>query len=216
MKSSPGMRSWPFSRETTFRPALVNSRAMMAPVQPSPIVTASTSFNRVTMSASLREVRNGLRLGDVAFVAIFIDDVGVGRRQAGEAEHPPRRLVAVAAIDRIAEEAFHGQRQEAGEEGARIEILERGLALLHRRERLDAFVRIEPVKVAAVGLARPGVGGGNAGGDELGRRQRQLIALLGLAFEVRSGAIHFGAATPSAGELAVDIGGAAAIAARWR
>ena len=50
MKSSPGMRSWPFSRETTFRPALVSSRAMMAPVQPSPIVTASTSFNRVTMS----------------------------------------------------------------------------------------------------------------------------------------------------------------------
>src|SRR5580658_5861311 len=159
MKSSPGMRSWPLSRETTFRPALVNSRAMMAPVQPSPIVTASTSFNRVTMSASLRKVRDRLRLGDVAFVAIFIDEIGVGRRQAGEAEHPPRRLVTVAAIDRIAKKTFHGQRQEPGEEGARIEILERRLALFHRLERLDAFVRVEPVEILAIGLARPGVGG---------------------------------------------------------
>src|SRR5580704_1879189 len=217
MKSVPGVRSWPFSKATTFRPALVTSRAMMAPVQPSPIVTASTSFNRVTMSASpLGKVRDRLRLGDVAFVAIFIDEIGVGRRQAGKAEHSPRRLVAVAAIDRIAEEAFHGERQEPGEEGARIEILERGLALFHRLERLDAFVRIEPVEIAAVSLARPGVGSGNAGGEELGRRQRQLIALLGLAFEIGAGAIHLGAAAPGAGQLAVDIGGAAAIAARGR
>src|ERR1700692_847200 len=143
MKSVPGVRSWPFSRATTFMPALVNSRAMMAPVQPSPIATASTSFNRVTMSASPSgKVRDRLRLGDVAFVAIFIDEIGVGRRQAGITEHPPRRHVAVAAIDRIAEEALHGQRQQPGEEGARIEILERGLAFLHRRKRLDAFVRI--------------------------------------------------------------------------
>src|SRR5580704_16065003 len=185
MKSSPGMRSWPFSRETTFRPALVSSRAMMAPVQPSPIVTASTSFNRVTMSASpLGKVRDRLRLGDVAFVAIFIDEIGVGRRQAGIAEHPPRRHVAVAAVDRVAEEALHGECQEAGEEGARIEILERGLALLHRRERLDAFVRFEPVEILAISLARPGIGGSDAGSDELGRRQRQLIALLRLAFEI--------------------------------
>ena len=74
--------------------------------------------------------------------------------------------------------------KQAGEEGARIEIVEFGLALLHRLERLDAFVRIEPVEIAVVGLARPGVGGGDAGGDEFGRRQRQLIALLRLAFEI--------------------------------
>ncbi len=55
MKSSPGTRSGPRSKPTTFNPALVNSRAMMAPVQPKPTVTASTSFNRVTMSASLYE-----------------------------------------------------------------------------------------------------------------------------------------------------------------
>src|SRR6202030_1705874 len=137
MKSVPGVRSWPFSRATTFRPALVSSRAMMAPVQPSPIVTASTSFSRVTMSASpLGKVRDRLRLGDVAFVAILVDEIGVGRRQAGIAEHPPRRHVAVAAVDRGAEEALHGQRQQAGEEGARIEIVE------HRPPPLHPFARL--------------------------------------------------------------------------
>src|SRR3982074_836372 len=43
----------PRSSATTFNPASVNSFARMPPVQPSPTMTASISFNFVTMSPSL-------------------------------------------------------------------------------------------------------------------------------------------------------------------
>ncbi len=153
---------------------------------------------------------------DVALVAILIDDIGVSRRQAGEAEHLPRHFVAIAAIDRIAEETLHGEGEQTAEERLRAEIGEFGFALLHLLERLGALVRSQPVEVVAVGFARPVIGGGNAGGEELGRRQRELIALFRLAFEERAGAIRLRAAAPGAGELAVDIDRATAIAAGRR
>ena len=62
------------------------------------------------------------------------------------------------------------EREQASEERARTQATEVGLALLHRRQRLDRL-RSSRSK-SDVGLARPDVGGRNAGGDEFGRRQR--------------------------------------------
>src|SRR5258707_13403796 len=112
-KCSRGVRSSPRSSPTTVRPALVSSRAMMLPVQPMPTMTASTSFKRVVMSGSpLRKVRDGLRFHLITFVAIFIDQGGIDRRQAWVSDHPPARLVASAAVDRIGEEALHCELQQ--------------------------------------------------------------------------------------------------------
>src|SRR5438876_7204582 len=106
VKSLPGTRSGPRSSPTTLRPVLVNSRARIEPVQPIPTMTASTSFKRVAMAiAPSRKVGDRLRLDEIALVAILIDAVGVERGQARIADHLPGRLVAVAAIDRIGEEA---------------------------------------------------------------------------------------------------------------
>src|SRR5262249_54959304 len=98
------MRSGPRSSPTTLSPALVSSRAAIAPVQPIPTMTASTSFKRVTMLLPSRKVRDRLGWSDVAFVDIGVDLVGVGGRQAWEPEHCPRDLIAVAAIHRVGEE----------------------------------------------------------------------------------------------------------------
>src|SRR5262249_16077568 len=98
---------------TTVSPALVSSRARMLPVQPMPTMTASTSFNRVAISLlPSREIRDRLRLDDVALVAILLDQVGIDRRQSGEAKHLPCDLVAVTAVDWIGEEALHGDLQQ--------------------------------------------------------------------------------------------------------
>src|SRR5207245_11293398 len=98
------------SNPSTVCPSCVSSRAMLLPVQPMPTMTASTSFNRVAIaSPSSREIRDRLRFHDVALVAIFLDQVGIDRRQAGEADHLPRHFVAIAAVDRISEEALHGR-----------------------------------------------------------------------------------------------------------
>src|SRR5262249_61050628 len=101
------MRSGPRARPTTFKPALVSSRAAIAPVHPMPTMTASTSFRRVVTSASSREIRDRFRRRDVALVEISVDLVGIGGRQARKAEHLPGHLVAVAAVHRVGEEAFH-------------------------------------------------------------------------------------------------------------
>src|SRR5262249_27993679 len=139
VKCSPGVRSPPRSSPTTVKPALVSSRAMMLPVQPMPTMTASTSFNRVAMSASSRKVGNGLRLDDVALAAILLDQVGVGGRQAREANHLPGGLVAVAAVDRIREEALHGNAEQRLEELLAVEVGELGLSLLQDLERFLAL-----------------------------------------------------------------------------
>src|SRR5262249_19395088 len=74
------VRSSPRSKPTTVSPALVSSRARMLPVQPMPTMTASTSFNRVAISLlPSREIRDRLRLDDVALVAILLDQVGIDR-----------------------------------------------------------------------------------------------------------------------------------------
>src|SRR5215813_7180249 len=128
VNSSFGLRSAPRSSPTTVSPALVSSRAMMAPVHPMPTMTASTSLSLVAIVASLREIRQRARRRDVALVEILFDHVLVGGRQAREAEHLPSRLVAVAAIHRVGEEAFHHHAVQAIEEGGRGEVLELRLA----------------------------------------------------------------------------------------
>src|SRR5207302_9813707 len=133
-----------------------------------------------------------------------VDLVGIGCRQAGEAEHLPGHHVAVAAIDRIAEEALQRETKQLIEEGARREVLKFGLAAFHRFQRCDAVGLGEPVEVLAVSASRPFVGRDDAGPEELAWCQRQLIALLGLAFVEWAAAIHPGAAAPGAGVLAVD------------
>src|SRR5215472_5429329 len=216
MNSSAGLRSAPRSSPTTLRPALVSSRERIAPVKPMPTTTASVSFNRFAIAASSTEVCDRLRVRDIAPATEGIDLVGIGGGQAGEAQHLPADLVAVAAIDRIGEEAGHGDPMQLRKEGARREILEFGLAFLHRLQRGDAVGGREAIEILAIGLARPGIGGGNAGGEELARRQRELIALLGFAFHEGPRTIHLCAAAPRTAELAVDEDGDTAIAARGR
>src|SRR5258705_8090202 len=148
------MRSGPRSSPTTVRPALVNSRARIVPVQPMPTMTASTSFKRVAIAPS-RKVGDRLRVDEIALVAILIDAVGVQRRQARIADHLPRRLVAIAPIDRIGKEAFHHQVDERVEELPAVELAELRLAGFERLERVLALLRAEPMEVLAVDLAHP-------------------------------------------------------------
>src|SRR5262245_28746964 len=162
-KFSRGVRSDPRSSPTTVSPALVSSRAMMLPVQPMPTITASASFNRVAISASSRKVGDRLRLGDVALAAILVDQVGVGRRQAGKAHHPPRHLVAVAAVDRIGKEALHGDGEQCLKKLPAVEVGKFRLALFQCFQRLVALLGGEAIEILAKGLARPGIGRRDAG-----------------------------------------------------
>src|SRR5262245_10241502 len=189
----------------------------MLPVQPMPTMTASTSFNRVAISLlPSREIRDRLRLDDVAFVAILLDQVGIDRWQPGEANHLPCDLIAVAAVDRISEEALHCDLQQRLEEWLGVEIAELGLARLQRLERILAPLGCEPVEILAVDLVRPGIGGDDAGREKLPWRERQLIAVFRLGLSERAAPVHFGAAAPRAGELPVDEGHEPAIAAGRR
>src|SRR5215472_5947559 len=164
MNSSAGLRSAPRSSPTTLRPALVSSRERIAPVKPMLTTTASVSFNRFAIAASSTEVCDRLRVRDIALATEGIDLVGIGGGQAGEAEQLPADLVAIAAIDRIGEEAGHGDPVQLAEEGLAVEILERSLAVLHRLQRGDAIGGREAIELLAIGLARPGIGGNDAGG----------------------------------------------------
>src|SRR5262249_13757469 len=203
-KSSVGLMSGPRSSPTTCRPALVSSRAMMLPVQPMPTMTASTSFKRVAMAPSSRKVRDRLPRHGVPLLAIVLDQVGVGRGQARKADHLPRHLVAVAAVDRIGEEALHGEVEERVEKLLAVEIDEVGLALVEQLDRLFALALQKTVEILALGLTGPRIDRHDAGGEELARRQHQLIAVLGLGLAERTTAIELCAAAPRAGELAID------------
>src|SRR5215831_18527659 len=154
-KSSLGLMSGPRSSPTTCRPALVSSRAMMLPVQPMPTMTASTSFKRVAMAPSSRKVRDRLRRHGVTLVAVLLDQVGVGRGQARKADHLPRHLVAVAAVDRIGEEALHGELEERIEKLLAVEVDQVGLAPFQQLEHLAALVERQAVEVFAPRFADP-------------------------------------------------------------
>src|SRR5258706_9777169 len=212
-KSCAGERLAPRSRPTTESPALVSSRAMMLPVQPMPTSTASTCFSFLAMACPSAEIGDGLGFDADLLPAIGFGLVGPGRGQAGIADHAPGDLVAVAAIHRIGEEAFHGRLQHGFEEGLRFDALELRRALFHGGERGGAVRLREAVEILAVGFARPGIGGPDAGGEIFARRQRQLVAMFGPRGKERAVAVEARAIAPGARELAGDIGDEAAITA---
>src|SRR5215471_1767146 len=112
-----------------------------------PTMTASISFQRILTCASSREVRDRLGRLDVALVEEGVDLVGIGRRQAGEAEHGPGNLIAVAAVRRIGEEALHHQAVQAAKERLGGEILKLRLAVLHGGKRSGAVGRRKAVEL---------------------------------------------------------------------
>src|SRR5258708_663893 len=180
-KTSRGVRTAPRSKPTTFSPALVSSRERMLPVQPMPMTTASTSLSLVTIVSPLsREVRDRLRGLVVFLVEVGLDLLAITRGQAWEADHLPRHLVLVAAIDRVGKEALHGDLIKLVEEHRARESLKFGLARFERFHRLFALRLGQAIEILAVGLIGPGVGCRNPRTEEFPRRQRQLIAELRL------------------------------------
>src|ERR1700688_168300 len=124
-KSGTVKRGAPRSMPTTFNPVLASSNAIREPVKPTPIVTTSTGFRRSAIFGL--QVILGVSSGDarihvyaavgiladtgrcsVDLDAVLIDHVVVRSIGSGKADHPPCHHVAVAAVDRIAEEAFKG------------------------------------------------------------------------------------------------------------
>src|SRR5262245_32006219 len=164
----------PRSSATTFKPASVNSFASMPPVQPKPTMTTSTSFILVTMASSVSaHVRDAERIGDVFFVAEFLNVLIMHGDHSGEADEFPARLVAVTAVDRIGEHAFHDGLIHGGEENAGgRSVFERNLAGLESQEKFLALVLGDLVETLSVGLNAVGIGGFDAGAIQLGWRKR--------------------------------------------
>src|SRR5690349_20551864 len=132
-KSGSVSRQRPRSRPTTCNPASASSLARMVPVKPTPTTTASTGFSFVAMSVLPHEqcvlrmavlVERALALekvddGDgqrVVRHAVLVDVLRIDRRDAGKADQLPADLVAVAAVDRIGEEALDGVVEQQVEE----------------------------------------------------------------------------------------------------
>src|SRR3974390_259505 len=110
--SGPLRRSCPRSSTSTSVPLAVSARATSAAVNPPPTMTTVFLASGVAMTPSLlfhspgevlAEVRDRLRIlgARKRLAAEFHHVVAVRRRQARIADHAPKHLVAVAAIDRI-------------------------------------------------------------------------------------------------------------------
>src|SRR5215469_2148806 len=144
----------PRSSATTLRPDSASSFARMPPVQPSPTMTTSTSLSLVAMVRSSAQVCDADRVVGKSFVAIFRDVLAVDRDRAGKSEHAPARLVAVAAVDRVGEHAFHHGLVDRAPEGARRRaVLERDLAARQSEQHLLALCLVELVERLAERLA---------------------------------------------------------------
>src|SRR5215471_14032348 len=196
----------PRSSATTLRPASESSFARMPPVQPRPTITASTSLSFVTMSPSLCQVRDADRVVRKHLVAVFRDVLAVNRDRAREAEHLPARLVAVAAVDRVGEHAFHhGLVHGAPERPHRQAAVEGDLCAREADQHLLALLGVKMVERLAIGLAAVRIGRRDAGAIEVGRRKRQLVALVRHALPPRTLHVQAVALTPGAGERAVDV-----------
>src|SRR5438105_3363843 len=220
-KSGSVSRQRPRSRPTTCNPASASSLARMVPLRPTPTTTASTGFNRVAMSvlshqkhmlgmAVLVEHRFILQNVEdrhrqrVVWHAVLLDVLRIDGRYAREAHQLPADLLAVAAVDRIGEEAFDGVVEKQAEEKSRRHRLERKLALFERMQHLVLLRGGELVEGFAVLLRARRIDVGNRGAVGLLRRERRLIALLRRAFGVRSLAVHLRHRAPAAEELLVD------------
>src|SRR5262245_37729820 len=181
-KSFSGERAAPRSSATTWRPASASSLPRMPPVQPSPTMATSTSFSFVTIVAPSTHVRDADRLGREFLVAIFGDVFAMHRDHAGEADHAPAGFVAVAAVNRVGEHAFHHCLVDGAPERARRQaVVEGELAGGEGDEHLLALLVVEAVERLAIRLAAVRVGRRDALAVELRGGKRQLVALLGRA-----------------------------------
>jgi len=95
----------------------------MVPESPAPTTTAFLRFPRLVFRITLivefgatgLDVENAHRF-DAIGAGLRVEQLAVVRcRHAGKADEAPARLVAVAAVDRIAEEAFFGISPEHSE-----------------------------------------------------------------------------------------------------
>src|SRR5712692_372224 len=167
-KSGSVSRQRPRSRPTTCSPASASSFARIVPVRPTPTITASTGLSRVAMSVlSARE--------DMLRVAVL---VGLGapfehvedRHRLGVVGHAV--LVAVAAVDRVGEEALDGVvEQEVEEEPPRYRF-ERELSVLQPVEHVVLLAGRELVER----LSQDPVDLADRGAIDLLRRERRLVA----------------------------------------
>src|SRR5215470_9840146 len=144
----------PRSSATTLSPASASSLERIPPVQPRPTTTTSTSLSFVTMVPSRSaHVRYADRVIGKRLVAELHHVLAMHRDRAWEAEHAPGGLVAVAAIDRVAEHAFHyGLVDGAPEHAHRRPVLECDLALRQFDEHLLALGFVDLVEGFAKGL----------------------------------------------------------------
>src|SRR3569623_1508438 len=140
LKSVAVSRHGPRSMATTSRPASVSSWARMAPVQPKPTIT--TSLRGSLRAIVLPFVRPFRAAGDRhravrIRLIVLADVVAVVVTRARKTDHIPRHHVAIAAIDRIGEEALHGVLQHEIEEHLAVDLAELDLAGLEILEELN-------------------------------------------------------------------------------
>src|SRR5262245_15433707 len=125
-------RKRPRSRPTMRKPVSASSRAAMLPVHPMPTITTSARGICRAMcgisSAADRHGRNGVGL------ALELERGRQHRIGAREADHLPRRHVAVAAVEWIAEIALDGVLADHLEEDRGGEAFEVDLAGFELRQ----------------------------------------------------------------------------------
>src|SRR6185437_9133285 len=139
-------RQGPRSIATTFMPALVSSWARIEPVQPRPMITTSVDGSMRVMAFALGRGGGSMRepigpAGDTdgrqrEALVVALDPVAIVVAGAGKADHFPADHVAVAAIDRIGEEALLRVVQYVLEESLRAGAVELDRAFLEAGQHL--------------------------------------------------------------------------------
>src|SRR5271168_3932201 len=122
-KSGTVKRGAPRSMPTTFNPVRASSSAISEPVRPTPMVTTSTCLKRFAMmiiglglgqSGGNSGIHDHVSMDILSEAgrrsidrdAMLIDQFIVGGIGARKADHAPRHHVAIASVDRVAEEAL--------------------------------------------------------------------------------------------------------------
>src|SRR5262245_14468761 len=209
---------------TTLRPDSASSLARIVPVSPTPTTTTSTGVSLVAIAASSVETRQkhvlrmavlvgrdrvALHVRDrhwlgVVGHAVLLDVLAVRGGDARESHELPRDLVAVAAVDRVGEEALHRVREQQIEEERPRQRRERELSGLELRKDL-VLLRSQQLRK---GLLKTEHAGGvhlrNRRAVDLLRRERRLVPLLRRALRPRPLPVVARHRAPGTGELLVD------------
>src|SRR5438552_9143955 len=143
--------------------------------------------------------------------AVLIDMRRVDRRDAWKTYQLPAGLVAVAAIDRIGEEALQRVREQHVEEELRAHALQLDLAAIQAVQHFILLRCRERAEAGAVLLRATRINLPDADAVHLLRRERRLIALLRRALGPWALAIHLRHRSPAADELPVDEAGDAGL-----